>query len=547
MSVRLYNTLSRALEPFQPLVAGQVSMYVCGPTVYDSLHLGHARFMTAFDTVRRWFEYRGFHVKYVMNFTDVDDKIIRRSNDEHRPWQEITATYIAEFFAVAQALNIRPADVHPKASEHFPEMIAMIEELIRRGHAYAVDGDVWFDVPSYTAYGRLSHRQVEDQQTGAGGRELVEAEKKRHPVDFALWKNAKPGEPHWPSPWGEGRPGWHIECSCMTLKHLGGAFDIHGGGQDLKFPHHENELAQSGAAGHPYATYWMHNGFVNVAKVKADGSVEAEKMSKSLQNFKTAKGLLQPDGPYDPMAVRLFLLSTHYRSDILLQPSSIDEATAKLARLRTGLENGRRVLAGRGGVQPTARLTALAGAAEQARSQFEAAMDDDFNTALAQAPLFDLVSRLNSSVAALPGVAGADAAAVETALTTLERLLETLGIRTEWEGPFGTKAAAAAPALTATAATGASASATAPAGSGGEPGDLEGAIAVQLQALGGAGGAGGAGAAAAAADRLLDLRARARKAKKFTLADRIRDGLRAQGFEIEDLPGNLSVVRRKTS
>ncbi|HTL51035.1 MAG TPA: cysteine--tRNA ligase [Planctomycetota bacterium] len=532
MSLKLFNSLSRSLEEFKPLQPGKVSMYVCGPTVYDSLHLGHARFMIAFDAIRRYLQYRGFTVRYVMNFTDVDDKIINRANAEHRPWQDITGTYIREYHEVAQALNVAPADVFPKASEHFPEIIAMTEELIRRGHAYVVDGDVWFNVPSYPPYGKLSQRKLEDQQTGAGGRDLVQADKKRDPHDFALWKKAKPSEPHWPSPWGEGRPGWHIECSCMTLKHLGPKFDLHGGGMDLKFPHHENELAQSGAAGHAFASYWLHNGLVNSAKVKADGSLEAEKMSKSLGNFKTAKGLLKPfGGVYDPMAVRLFLLSTHYRSDILLQVNSIDEATAKLTRLRTALENGRRVLQN-GSVPASDKLGSLAAAAQTARSQFEAAMDDDFNTALAQAPLFDLVTKLNAAVASLPGVSGADAQAVKTGLQTLETLLETLGIATEWNGPFGRKADAAPKSATATTNAGAATAAA----------DLDAAIATELRQL-----EIDSVGAAGHIDQLLSLRNQARKAKKFTLADKVRDGLRRLGYEIEDLPGNLSVARRKNS
>lgn len=546
MTIQLYNTLTRALAPFQPLILGQVSMYVCGPTVYDSLHLGHARFMTAFDVVRRWFQYRGYTVRYVMNFTDVDDKIIDRANKEHRDWKELTETYIREFFQVAQMLNIAPADAHPKASEHFPEMIAMIEELIRRGHAYAVDGDVWFSVPSYAAYGKLSQRKLDEQQTGAGGRELAEASKKRDPRDFALWKKAKPGEPHWPSPWGEGRPGWHIECSCMTLKHLGGVFDIHGGGQDLKFPHHENELAQSGAAGHAYATYWMHNGFINVAKVKDDGSVEATKMSKSLGNFKTFLGVVKPQGLYDPMAVRLFFLSTHYRSDILLGPNSIDEATAKLNRLRTALENGRRVLQN-AAVTASNKLAGLNGAATRAKIKFEAAMDDDFNTALAQAPLFELVTNLNTAVAGLTGISGPDAGAVSIALNTLEVLLETLGIRTEGEGNYGKESwrPQSVPTIVSGEVNPLSLVDENNKPFTSETEAIEFFLRKFENELKAPGFRDGESTAATYGDLLLNMRNHARKSKKFQLADKVRDGLRRLGYEIEDLPGNSSVARRK--
>jgi cysteinyl-tRNA synthetase len=304
--LKVYNTLSGKKEAFEPLVPGVIRMYVCGVTVYDECHLGHARSALVFDVVRRYLEHSGFSVTFVKNFTDVDDKIIKRANELGKPWQEITATYIDAYYRDMGRLGIKPATVEPKATEHMAEIVGLVRTLIQKGMAYQVNGDVYFQVDRYGAYGRLSKRKLDDMQAGA----RVEVdERKRHPMDFALWKSSKPGEPSWPSPWGPGRPGWHIECSAMAMKHLGETFDIHGGGMDLIFPHHENEIAQScGATEKEFAHYWIHNGFVQINQ---------EKMSKSLGNFFTIREIFEksewrPQEEITGEILRYFLLTNHY-------------------------------------------------------------------------------------------------------------------------------------------------------------------------------------------------------------------------------------------
>ncbi|MDA8228900.1 MAG: cysteine--tRNA ligase, partial [Desulfitobacterium hafniense] len=303
MSLKLYNTMTRQKEKFQPRESGKVAMYACGPTTYNFFHAGNARMLVVFDMIRRYLMYKGYEVLYVQNFTDVDDKIIQRAQEEGMDPLKLAQKYINEYFKDAQALNILPATIHPKATEHIPEMIAIIEELIDKNLAYEVDGDVYFAVNAFSGYGKLSGRSLEDMQAGA---RIEVDERKRFPMDFALWKKAKAGEPAWESPWGIGRPGWHIECTAMSLKYLGQGFDIHGGGGDLVFPHHENEIAQSEGylGGKTFARYWMHNAFI---------TVKQEKMSKSLGNFFTVREILEH---FPGEVVRFYLLSTHYRSPL---------------------------------------------------------------------------------------------------------------------------------------------------------------------------------------------------------------------------------------
>ncbi|MFB3816944.1 MAG: cysteine--tRNA ligase [Candidatus Methylomirabilales bacterium] len=374
MPLRVYNTLTRRLEPFEPLVPGRVGMYVCGVTVYDLSHIGHARALLIFEVVRRYLEFTGHRVTMVRNFTDVDDKIINRARETGTTWDAVARANIQAFREDMAALGLRPADVEPQATEHIPEMLAIIARLVERGLAYAVDGDVYFAVRGFDSYGKLSHRSLDDLRAGA--RVEVDA-RKRDPLDFALWKASRPGEPAWDSPWGPGRPGWHIECSAMAGKYLGESFDIHAGGEDLIFPHHENEIAQSeGASGRPFARYWLHNGFV---------TVNGEKMSKSAGNFITIRDALRgvsADG------LKLLLLSTNYRSPLDYTAAAASEKARALAGLQEFLRAVDRLVAERGepplpdgGPTPDA-LAAVEGA-------FREAMDDDFNTARAAGVLFD--------------------------------------------------------------------------------------------------------------------------------------------------------------
>lgn len=386
--MQIYNTLTRNKEDFVPGNRGQVSMYVCGPTTYNFIHLGNARPLVFFDTVRRYFIYKGFKVNFVQNFTDVDDKIIKRAHEEKMDPLELAQKYIREFFIDADALNVMRADTHPKVSEHIQEIIDLIEKLENEGHAYVVDGDVYFAVRSFPDYGKLSGRNLEDMQAGA----RVEIDpRKQNPMDFALWKSAKPGEPSWQSPWGAGRPGWHIECSAMAEKYLGNGFDIHGGGFDLIFPHHENEIAQSEAACKtPFARYWMHNGFI---------TVNQEKMSKSLGNFFLVREIL---AKFHPDVVRFYLLSTHYRSPLDFDDEKLVMAGKGLDRIKTAIrllyEAMELPVDEQGETQDLAaldeKLVAL-------KMEFEKAMDDDFNTALAMSVFFELAKEVNIMVGKL--------------------------------------------------------------------------------------------------------------------------------------------------
>ncbi len=367
--LRVYNTATRRLEEFQPLRPPDVSMYVCGPTVYDDCHVGHARLMVAFDVAVRWMEYHGYRVHYVRNITDIEDKIIKRAAERGVSCPELAERYLSGFRDDMGKLSLRGPEVEPRATEHIPEMIALITKLWEKKLAYQSGGDVYFDVSSYPRYGRLSGRNTEELLAGA----RVEVnDQKKNPLDFVLWKAAKEGEPQWPSRWGPGRPGWHIECSAMSMKYLGETFDIHGGGEDLIFPHHENEIAQSeGATGKPPARYWMHNAFVTIDKTK---------MSKSLGNFFTLKEVFRK---YDPRVVRYFLLSRHYRTPIDFSEDSLSEAFAALRRLDECIAR----------VQESAGRTIES--AERCPERFAAAMDDDFNTTEALGVVFNLVSRAN--------------------------------------------------------------------------------------------------------------------------------------------------------
>ncbi|MBM4123705.1 MAG: cysteine--tRNA ligase [Nitrospira sp.] len=383
--LRIHNTLTGRKDPFEPLVPGTVRMYVCGVTVYDDCHIGHARSALVFDVIRRHLEYSGFSVTFVKNFTDVDDKIIKRAHERGKPWQEITAEYIEAYYRDMGRLGIKPATVEPKATEHMAEIIGLVQELIRKDVAYQVNGDVYFQVERYGAYGRLSKRKMEDLQAGA----RVEVdERKRHPMDFALWKGAKPGEPAWESPWGPGRPGWHIECSAMAMKHLGETFDIHGGGMDLIFPHHENEIAQSCAAtGKEFARYWLHNGFVQINQ---------EKMSKSLGNFFTIREIFEKSEWPEAITgeiLRYFLLTTHYRSPLDFSDQGLREAKNVLDGFYDLFK--RLAEAGQSSSGADDELPFDIGFAEVT---FKNGMDDDFNTPVALAALQQLRGAINKLI-----------------------------------------------------------------------------------------------------------------------------------------------------
>ena len=381
MSIRLYNTLTRKKEPLKTVGPGKVKMYVCGPTVYNYIHIGNARVFVFFDVVRRYLKYRGYGVTYVQNLTDVDDKLIKASKETGRPVPEIAETYIRAFFEDMDSLGVERADVHPRATEHIPEMIEAIRTLIDKGYAYERNGDVYFRAMAKEGYGKLSHQSLEELKAGA----RVEVnEQKENPLDFALWKRAKPGEISWESPWGRGRPGWHIECSVMSRKYLGDTFDIHAGGTDLTFPHHENEIAQSEAlTGKPFALQWMHNGYINLGN---------EKMSKSLGNIVLVKDLRRE---FSPRAIRHFLLSAHYRNPIQFTRETMEQMERGIERIDTAWTNLRhRMKASMEGPASPETTKAL----DELTRAFEGAMDDDFNTAGAIGVLFDAVRLANELV-----------------------------------------------------------------------------------------------------------------------------------------------------
>ena len=456
--LKIYNTLTRSKQEFVPKQPGKVGMYVCGMTVYDYCHIGHARVMVVFDTVARYLRYSGYQLTYVRNVTDIDDKIIQRANENGEAFSALTERFIEAMHEDEQALSVLPPDIEPRATQSIADIIAMIAKLIEREYAYVGgNGDVFYAVSRFEGYGKLSGKNTEDLNAG----ERVDIDNaKRDPLDFVLWKMAKPGEPYWDSPWGQGRPGWHIECSAMSTCCLGNHFDIHGGGMDLQFPHHENEIAQSEAAtGEPFANVWMHNGFVRVNE---------EKMSKSLGNFFTVREVLKQ---YRPEVIRFFILSSHYRSPLNYSDEQLDEAGTALTRLYTALRS--------------VEINDVAVDANY-KQRFEQAMDDDFNTPVALAVLFDLARELNKAV---------DKSILAN---TLKQLAAILGLLQEESDSF-----------------------------------LKGGVASD-------------GLAEAEIERSIDARKMAKINKDWTQADGIREQLKAQGIVLEDLPGGNTSWRRES-
>lgn len=405
--MRIYNTMSRQKEEFIPVDKDEIKIYACGPTVYNFIHIGNARPLCVFDVLRRYMEYRGMNVKFVQNFTDVDDKIIKRANEEGITFEEVSKKYIEEFWTDAHGLNVKEATVHPKATENIDEIIDIIKSLEEKGYAYAVDGDVYFRTLKFKEYGKLSHQPIEDLQSGA---RIAVGEKKEDPLDFALWKAAKEGEPYWESPWGKGRPGWHIECSAMNRRYLGKTIDIHCGGKDLVFPHHENEIAQSECAnGCTFSKYWMHNGYINVDNVK---------MSKSLGNFKTVREIADAYG-YE--VIRYFLISSHYRSPINYNLDIIEQCKSALDRLYTCRESLDFALKNAEDIEDD---TELINQLNSRREQFITAMDDDLNTADGISAVFELVKDINTKILDKP----VSKNVCETAAKLFDELCDVLGI-----------------------------------------------------------------------------------------------------------------------
>ena len=407
--MKVYNTLTRKKEELVPITPGEIKMYACGPTVYNYIHIGNARPLCIFDILRRYLEYRGYNVKFVQNFTDIDDKIIRRANEEHVDFSEISERYIKEFWTDADGLNVRHATVNPKATENIDAIIHIISTLIEKGYAYEAQGDVYFSTEKFKDYGKLSHQPLEDLEAGA---RIMVGEVKREPMDFAIWKAAKPGEPAWDSPWGKGRPGWHIECSAMNWRYLGDTIDIHCGGQDLIFPHHENEIAQSECfTGKPFAHYWMHNGYINVDNVK---------MSKSLGNFFTVRDVAEKYG-YEP--IRYLLISAQYRSPINYSTDIIEQCISALNRLYTCRDSLDFELKNASDAEHDGDRAIIDGF-DKYREQFISAMDDDLNTADAIASIFELVRDINTNVVGKTP----SKALVEGAIAMFDELTGVLGL-----------------------------------------------------------------------------------------------------------------------
>lgn len=407
--MKVYNTLTRKKEELVPITPGEIKMYACGPTVYNYIHIGNARPLCIFDILRRYLEYRGYNVKFVQNFTDIDDKIIRRANEEHVDFSEISERYIKEFWTDADGLNVRHATINPKATENIDAIIQIISTLIEKGYAYEAQGDVYFSTKKFKDYGKLSHQPLEDLEAGA---RIMVGEVKHEPMDFAVWKAAKPGEPAWDSPWGKGRPGWHIECSAMNWRYLGDTIDIHCGGQDLIFPHHENEIAQSECfTGKPFAHYWMHNGYINVDNVK---------MSKSLGNFFTVRDVAEKYG-YEP--IRYLLISAQYRSPINYSTDIIEQCIAALNRLYTCRDSLDFELKNAADAEHDGDKAIIDGF-DKYREQFISAMDDDLNTADAIASIFELVRDINTNVVGKTP----SKALVEGAIAMFDELTGVLGL-----------------------------------------------------------------------------------------------------------------------
>ncbi len=404
--MRIYNTLTRTKEEFIPQDKNNVKMYSCGPTVYDYFHIGNARPFIIFDTMRRYLEYIGYGVTFVQNFTDIDDKMIRRANDEGITVKELGERFIKEYFTDAASIGVKPATVHPKATENIDAIIDIVKKLVDNGYAYAVDGNVYFATKKFAEYGKLSKQPLEDLEAGA---RIDVNDHKNDPMDFALWKAKKDGEPFWESPWGEGRPGWHIECSAMANKYLGETIDLHSGGQDLIFPHHENEVAQSECANcKPFANYWMHNGYINI---------DGKKMSKSLGNFFTVRDILKQ---YDGEIIRFFMLSAHYRSPINFADTLMEQAKSAVDRVYTCIENLEFIM---GNADDKTADAELSTKLNDCRDKFRAAMDDDLNTADAIASIFDIVYIANTEITSDSGKA-----AIELALSLIRELGAVLGL-----------------------------------------------------------------------------------------------------------------------
>ncbi|MEL6879363.1 MAG: cysteine--tRNA ligase [Cyanobacteria bacterium J06607_10] len=481
MSVAIYNTLSRQKEAFKTLVPQQVKMYCCGVTVYDYCHLGHARSYIVWDTIRRYLTWRGYDVRYIQNFTDIDDKILNRARKEGSSMEAVAQEYTAAYFEDMARLNILEADEYTYATHTIDGIKRLIHELEQKGYAYPADGDVYYSVRKFDGYGKLSGRKLEDMEAGRSGRVATEEKSiKQDPFDFALWKSAKPDEPSWDSPWGPGRPGWHIECSAMVRDRLGDTIDIHVGGSDLQFPHHENEIAQSEAAtGKPLATYWMHNGMVNV---------EGTKMSKSLGNFTTIRNLLDaPEGP-DPMAVRMFVMQSQYRMPLDFTETAVEAAKNGWATLNEGLNFG---------AQYAEKLgwdDSHSGLQQVAVDQFQLSMDDDFNTPGAIAVLFRLAKELQrqGNLIVHEGKPDADTATLQQQWQTLVKLAGVLGLEAQ-------------PVETAAATDGLS------------DADIE---------------------------SLIEQRTAAKQTKNYGESDRIRDELSAQGITLIDKPGGVTAWHR---
>lgn len=406
--MKVFNTQTKQKEDLKPVEEGKIRLYACGPTVYNYFHIGNARPLIVFDTLRRYLEYRGYDVNFVQNFTDIDDKMIQNANAEGTTVKELAEKYIVEYFKDAKRLNVKPATHHPKATEHMDDIIALIQKLIDNGLAYAVNGDVYYNAKGFEGYGKLSGQSIDDLETGA---RIDVNEDKKDPIDFALWKAQKEGEPAWESPWGMGRPGWHIECSAMSMKYLGETIDIHGGGQDLIFPHHENEVAQSeGATGHDFCHYWMHNGYINI---------DNKKMSKSLGNFFTVRDILKR---FDGIVVRFFMLSAHYRSPVNFSDGLLEQAKSALERIKNFKENLNFI------IETDKDLPDMGVAAlnEDYKERFNDAMDDDLNTADAIGVIFEYLREINVKFEN-----GANAGEAKSALKQIDALLDVLGLIVE--------------------------------------------------------------------------------------------------------------------
>ncbi|MCD2436150.1 cysteine--tRNA ligase [Acidaminococcus sp. NSJ-142] len=480
-TLRVYNDMTRKKEEFVPLEPGKVKIYVCGVTPYNHPHIGNARPFVVWDVIRRFLEHEGYDVTHVQNFTDIDDKIIREANKEGVTWDTICNRYIKAYFEVMDKLHVKRVHIYPRVSEHIPDIIKTVEALIANGYGYVVDGDVYYRVEKFEHYGELSGRNLEDMLAGA---RVDVDERKENPMDFALWKAAKPGEPSWDSPWGKGRPGWHIECSTMSTKYLGNTLDFHGGGSDLIFPHHENEIAQSeGATGvHPFVRYWVHNGFI---------TINSEKMSKSLGNFMTVLDILKE---YEPEVVRYFILNTHYRSPLDFSDERLEEAKRSLERLRTAQNNLKEIEA-QINAGPDAESLALGQKVAEIRQGFMDAMNDDFNTSLAISYQFALAKEINVyHNAILAGTKKPDGKLVDQIHKVWREMADIIGILED---------------------------VPAAGQEGGAVTNEEAAIAAKIEE-----------------------RQAARKARDFAKADAIRDELAAQGIILEDTPQGVRWKRK---